>query len=279
MGKYINPPFNYSTSKHKLLDQLIPNFDYKKKTFIDLFTGSGSIYCNVLDKYDKVLVNDILTDLIGAHKQLTLSDNIINTIKTLVVDKDDTVGFLKLRDSYNSNPSPAKFWALMLCSNQIRFNEQNEQNQLHGHRAFNSNTEKNLNDYVAHIRPYKNKIIYRNKHYREIPLTMNAFYFIDSPYGYKTNKDGSIGKIQIMNSGDKKHYTQYDDIELYNYTHKLNDIGATFMVFGLIENDDKQSWVLNNLIKDGFSYKYIDMDYRKSKDKNYKEIIIYNYGL
>ena len=46
----IETPFNYTGSKFKLLKQLIPEFDYTKPYFIDLFCGGGSIYTNVLDE-------------------------------------------------------------------------------------------------------------------------------------------------------------------------------------------------------------------------------------
>src|SRR5574344_1815734 len=46
----INPPFNYTGSKFKLLDQILPLLDYNKEYFIDLFCGGGSVYTNVLDK-------------------------------------------------------------------------------------------------------------------------------------------------------------------------------------------------------------------------------------
>ena len=279
MGKkYINPPFNYSTSKYKLLNQLIPNFDFKKRTFIDLFTGSGAVYCNILNDYDKILANDIISNLIGIHKYLTISDKIINDVKTYIVDKNDTNGFIKLKNDYNNNPTPAKLWALMICSNNLRFDKNNNLNQLHGKRTFNSSLEYDINNYASYIRQFKNKIIYRDIHYKNIPLTVNAFYFIDSPYGYKENKSGSISKVQIMNSGDKVHYTQNDDIELYHYIHRLNEIGASFMIFGLIEYEDKKAWLLNKLLNDGFSYKYINMKYKKTK-KKYKEVIIYNYDI
>ena len=61
--KYINTPFCYTGSKFKLLEQIIPVFDYSKNTFVDLFTGGGSVYTNVLDKYEKIIVNDIIKDL------------------------------------------------------------------------------------------------------------------------------------------------------------------------------------------------------------------------
>lgn len=49
----INTPFNYTGNKFKLLDQILPHMDYSKKYFIDLFAGGGSVYTNVVDKYEK----------------------------------------------------------------------------------------------------------------------------------------------------------------------------------------------------------------------------------
>ena len=48
----IETPFNYTGSKFRLLEQILPEFDYSKPYFVDLFTGGGSVYTNVLDKYD-----------------------------------------------------------------------------------------------------------------------------------------------------------------------------------------------------------------------------------
>ncbi len=37
----INTPFNYTGSKYKILNQILPLFDYQKEYFIDLFCGGG----------------------------------------------------------------------------------------------------------------------------------------------------------------------------------------------------------------------------------------------
>ena len=50
----IETPFNYTGSKFKLLEQILPEFDYNKPYFIDLFMGGGSVYTNVVDKYEKL---------------------------------------------------------------------------------------------------------------------------------------------------------------------------------------------------------------------------------
>ncbi len=60
----IETPFNYTGSKFKLLEQLLPVFDYSKPYFVDLFTGGGSVYTNIIDRYQKVIANDIISDLV-----------------------------------------------------------------------------------------------------------------------------------------------------------------------------------------------------------------------
>ena len=87
---YINPPFNYSGSKLKLLEQILPLFDYNKDYFIDLFCGGGSVYTNVLDKYKKVLINDVISDLIEIHRSLCNNPQVfIESVKKLAKTKQD----------------------------------------------------------------------------------------------------------------------------------------------------------------------------------------------
>jgi hypothetical protein len=52
------------------------------------------------------------------------------------------------------------------------------------------------------------------------------------------------------------------------------------MLSGLLEHDGKKSWLLNQLIRDGFNYKELYFDYNKVSKKGKKEskeIIIINY--
>ena len=68
----INTPFNYTGNKFSLLEQIIPHFDSSKEYFIDLFCGGGSVYTNIVDKYQKVLINDKISELVEIHKNLIL---------------------------------------------------------------------------------------------------------------------------------------------------------------------------------------------------------------
>lgn len=103
----IETPFNYTGSKFKLLEQILPEFDYSKPYFVDLFTGGGSVYTNVLDKYEKVIANDVIEDLVGIHNSLMESDDIISETKSLCPGKDNKYVFNSLRSDYNESKTPS----------------------------------------------------------------------------------------------------------------------------------------------------------------------------
>lgn len=184
----INTPLNFTGSKYKLLDQLLPTFDYNKEKFVDLFTGGGSVYTNILDKYEIVIINDIIEDLVNIHKNLMYNpDDIIDKAKSLATCKEDKDKFLKLRDSYNKNKSPDKLWALMLSctSNLMRFNKKLLFNQTWEKRGWNDSTEKKTKEYVEHIQKYKDNIIYQIGSFNNIKIDSNDYMvYIDPPYGY-----------------------------------------------------------------------------------------------
>jgi site-specific DNA-adenine methylase len=106
-NKYIDGVMNYTGSKFKLLEQLLPEFDYTKPYFVDLFCGGGSIYTNVVDKYERLIANDIIKELIGIHQCLLNSDDIITETKGLCPGKNNQEAFQKLRENYNQDPTPA----------------------------------------------------------------------------------------------------------------------------------------------------------------------------
>jgi DNA adenine methylase Dam len=266
---YIEPPFSYTGSKFKMLEQLLPKFDYSKDIFVDLFTGGGSVYTNILDKYKAIVANDIIGDLINIHKALMESDEIIDSTKKLCPTKDDQDSFLKLREDYNSSPSPDKLWSLMLCStnNMIRFNQKFKYNQTFGKRTWNKNTEEKTQKFIEHIRPFKKKVKYISKNFNEVAIVENGFYYIDPPY---SNTE----------AGYNAFWKKDDEIKLYEYLHKLNDSNASFAISGALFHDKKESWVLSCLLKEGFKNEQINYDYNKVSRKGAKEtveILVKNY--
>jgi DNA adenine methylase Dam len=280
---YIDSVMNYTGSKFKLLNQILPEFDYTKSNFVDVFCGGGSVYTNVVNKYEKITINDIIPELIGIHKGIIEGDDIINKTKllcsTLKESQDD---FIKLREDYNKNPTPEGLWALILScnSNLMRFNQKGNFNQTWGRRSFNTNTEKKVNDFKNHIRNYSDKIHFKSGSFNEIEIESDTFYYLDPPYGYI--KDGNdIGTKQISEAGYNSYYYKNDDINLRNFCHKINDIGSTFVISGVLEHGGKTTWILDKLIEDGFSVKDLNYNYEKinktSKSKETREVIIKNF--
>jgi len=266
---YINTPLNYTGSKFKLLEQIIPEFDYKKPHFVDLFTGGGSIYTNIVDKYNEITINDIITDIIGIHKCLIESDSIIKLTKELCPDKSNPVDFSILRSDYNNNPSPEKLWALMLSStnNMMRYNKKFQYNQTFGRRGWNDNIQKKVDNFTKHIRKYKDKIRFSSTHFENIEVQSNMMIYCDPPYSNTC-------------AGYNAYWKKDDDEKLYKYIKNIDKIGASFMLSGVLEHDGKPSKLLERLIIDGYKVIEVNFDYNKVSRKGKKEtneIIIINY--
>jgi len=77
---FINGYLNYTGSKFKLLQQIVPEMDFTKKHFVDLFCGSFVVGANVADKFDTILANDII-ELVGIHKGVLESNDFIDRTK------------------------------------------------------------------------------------------------------------------------------------------------------------------------------------------------------
>jgi DNA adenine methylase Dam len=280
---YINTPLNYTGSKFKLLDQILPLFDYTKSNFVDLFTGGGVVYTNVLDRYDNIIINDIIEDIIGIHKSLYTNNNkFIEEVKSLCISKDDSNGYNDLRNSYNNEKSSSKLYALMLScnNNMIRFNKKFNFNQTFGKRTFNDNTQKKIDDSFEHYKKYPNKVDFRSEHFMNIPIKSNTFYYVDPPYGYTKTTDNEMSRKQISEAGYNAFWNKEDDIKLYNYLKEIDSIGSTFMISGVLKHNNEVCWILDKLIND--NYNYIELDYNYNKvskngNKDTIEIIIKNY--
>lgn len=269
---YIEGVLNYTGSKYKLLSQILPEMDYNKKYFIDLFAGSAVVAINIVDKYDRILINDIISELIGIHKGIIESDDIIEKTKNICPNKDDDESFLKLRESFNLDKSPEKLWALMLSStnNLMRFNQKFKYNQTFGKRQWNKNTDKKVEDFKNHIRPHKEKIFFSSKHFYDIKVSKPSMVYIDPPY---SNSE----------AGYNAYWKKDDDIKLYNYCNELNNNGSSFMLSGILgEHKNGNRWeLIDKLIANGYKYKILDFNYEKvariKNNKNSNEIIIMNY--
>jgi len=282
---WINTPMNYTGSKFKLLDQIIPNLDFSKKVFIDLFTGGGSVYTNVLDKYDNIIINDIINELILIHQGLLEGDDIIFETKKLCPIKGNKEDYLKLRESFNEDKSPEKLWALMLSctNNMMRFNQKFKFNQTYGERGWNDNIDKKVNEYKNHIRKFNDKITFLSRKFEDVDIFGdNNMIYIDPPYGRVKTVDNKIGKKQISEAGYNCYWNEEDDFALYQYIRGIDNRKSSFMVSGVLEHNGLTCWMLDKLIEDGFYWKELNFDYNKVSKvgaKKTREVIITNYEI
>lgn len=266
----IETPFNYTGSKFKLLEQILPEFDYTKPYFVDLFMGGGSVYTNVVDKYQKILANDIIKDLVGIHQDLLEGDSVVELTKSICPDKTDSEAFLRLRDDYNQNPSSEKLWALMLSctSNMMRFNQKFKFNQTFGKRTWNSSTQKKVELFTQHIRKYKDKIRFTSNSFDSVNISSNkVMVYADPPY---SNTE----------AGYNAYWKKDDDDRLYQYLLDIDRKGSSFMISGVLNHGGETCKLLTNLISDKFRYKILNFDYNKVSrvgKKETDEVIIMNY--
>ena len=228
--EYVNGVLNYTGSKFKLLDQILPELDYTKKYFVDLFTGSFVVGANVIDKYEKILANDIISELVGIHKGLIESDDFIERTKKLCPSKTNQEEFLKLRESFNEEKTPEKLCALILScnSNLMRFNKSYLFNQTWGKRTWNSSTDKKVEEFINHRRPHKDKIKFISKHFNEVDIKKPSMIYIDPPYSRIQDDSGNIMNEQISEAGYNCYFSKQDDVDLYKYVTNLNKNNNSF---------------------------------------------------
>lgn len=282
MKQYINSYMNYTGSKYKLIQNgLLDEMDYNKNHFIDLFTGGGSVFINVVDKYDTLICNDIIKDVISIHKEIIYNgEDFVNKVKEL--SPNDKESFLKLRDNYNQIHTADALFALMLSStnNMMRFNLKMNYNQSYGERCFNPSTEKKINEFIEHITPYKDKLIFKSESFENIIPTNPSMIYADPPYGYCIN-NGEITSKSISEAGYNSIWKKEHDIKLYNYLNKLDKDGHSFVMSNVWEHDGNTSWICEKLIGDGFKCKELAFDYSKVSrnkiDKGTVEVIIKNF--
>lgn len=271
----INPPFNYTGSKVKLLPQLLPLFDRSKPYLVDLFAGGGSVYTNALSLYERVWANDIIADLIGAHKGLLDDPGFVERVKGLVVAKDDQIGYHALRDSYNVAKTPEKLFALMLCctNNMMRFNQSFGFNQTFGKRTFNESTAAKIEAFTAHVLPMRAKLSFTSVSFEKVaPKDLSkCFVYADPPYmgteaGYNAYWSGSL------------------ESRLYDYLKQVDAAKGSFALSGVRggHKGEPESPVITRLTADGYHVRDIQHDYAKvSRDKEAKrgqEVLITNYS-
>lgn len=268
MSGYINPPLCFIGNKFKLLDQLLPKFDYTKKTFVDLFVGGGSVYTNVLDKYDHIIINDIIKELVEIHKSLLFDlENFTNNVKNIIPIRTHKEQYLKLRESYNFEKTPEKLYALILsCSRSImRYNMKFEFNQTYGNGIWGKTMDNRVLEFYNHLLPYKDKIQYNYQSFENVSIPDDSMIYLDPPY------------INTF-TGYNRYWKKHNEERLYQFILDMNNRGNSFVLSGVLTYNGLESELLKKLISDGFIHEEIRSDYNRGISKITVEIIIKNFS-
>jgi len=265
----IQSPFNYTGSKSNLVEQLREHIPYGCSTCYDIFCGGGGFFVNSLDKFERIIANDVINPLMNFYRwmQNTPWNDLIAVVRESNIPKDNQESYLSLRKNFNESNDFVKFF-ILTCSctnNMMRFNKKYKFNQTWGKRNFNIRTESRLREY--HDRIYKNKKIqFYNNNFYDVSIDDESFVYLDPPY-------------LITEAGYNAYWSQSLEIQLYDYLEELDKRKVKFMLSNVMEHKGISNPNMNRLSK--FKIVEMDFDYLKVAKKrgvgNTKEIIVINY--
>jgi site-specific DNA-adenine methylase len=284
MSYYVNPPFMYAGNKFGILERLLPEFDYTKTLFIDVFAGGGAVYSNVLTKYNQVIANDTFEDLIQLQCDL-INDGIsvmedTRKICAGVVSKDT---FQSLLDDYKTHACSAKLWALMLCAYQgyIYIDKPKHTYRVsycnRSDRGFNYNVYFKASSFIKKLQKYGDKIDYYSNDFTSFMELCdgNTMVYFDPPYGYVKDSRGNMSTAQISFANYNNGWKMEHEYALYCMIKEIHTRGASFVLSGIYKRDGYTSWLFYKLIQDGFYYKEIQA--QSTTGKKRIESIIKNF--
>lgn len=272
----IKSPLNYTGSKYKLLSQLMPLFPKNISTFVDLFTGGGTVALNVDSQKTYAIDNNYsVIKLLSLFQKLSF-DELVEKVKELEkyygLSRDNKLGYLKLRDYYNSYQDPVALFTLICYSfnNMTRFNSKGQYNVPFGKRIFNENIRKNLKETISAIQ--SKEIIFAFSDYKEAfnlvdsQLDENSFVYCDPPY-------------LITDAAYNSHWDKQEFTKLLILLDQLNERGIKWGLSEVIFHKGKENDVLREWM-DKYKVHYINSDYSTC---NYQtsgssvEVYVFNY--
>jgi DNA adenine methylase Dam len=269
LSSSVEPPFNYTGSKFTLLPQILPLFEAAPR-FVDVFSGGGSVYANVLNLYDAVVANDIIYLLIDVQQRLAQNpEATIAATKAFCVEKTDQEGYHRLRDDFNANPSPEKLWALMCCctNNMMRFNRQWKFNQTFGKRTFNPRTLEKALSFAKYLAPHLDRITFLSLDFEKVPVQSGDLIYIDPPY---SNTE----------AGYNAYWHKDDDVRLFNWVQRILDLGCKVAVSGIASHNGEPCRLLQLLETSGFHASLLQHNYNKvsrAGTKESQEVLLTSY--
>lgn len=275
-SSYIKPLLRgYTGSKFKFLSEIEPNFPPKIKTFVDMFTGGGSISANVKNA-DHIIVNELQTPILNFHQteySLSVKD-IVHHLHDRITKYDLTwegeKEYYDFRTNYiqEQNPIDLILLAPLSFSGILSFNEKGVFTNTYAkgnNKTGEILTPTFINDIVRYKKQTeKQKRSFINGSFKDFPidtLTPGDFVYCDPPYfatKAKYNKFWGENELKGL-------------INMFQY---LIDHDVWFGYSDMLCVNDEVNYEVASFIKrnkEKLRMKQINSDYSNALDKRTKE--------
>lgn len=266
-------PINYQDHQYDYIDQVLNLLPLNIKEFVDVFTGSMTVAINV--NAERVYVNDIKSPIIEMLEYLanTNTDELIDSIESEILhyglSRINLDGFLRLRDRYNTKPTPLDLYLLISHSynNHFRYNSKHHYNAHFGRdrSSFTTRLKRDLIGY-SQILAAKN-ILYSATDFRV--FMSNTLVSNDAVYYCHPPSLLLLNEVQDLEGGFPL-WSKASQSALYALLDDIDSSGVRFMLVDVLEykgvtDDALAGW------SQAYTVKVIDGDQKT------KRIAICNY--
>lgn len=274
---YIKSPLNYVGGKYKLLNDIIPLFPKNINTFVDVFAGGFNVGINVIS--NRVIYNDIEHHLVGLMEYIQQTDTeellyeIGSVINRFGLSKDDSEGFLNLREAYNAGDNSPIMFYTMICyafNYQIRFNNDGKYNMPSGKNRSSFNPALRQKFILFADALHEKNCYFENKQFYEIDfstLGKDDFVYCDPPY---------LNSVAAYN--ENGGWSANNEKRLLGILDGLNDNGIKFALSNNLKYDNP---ILDEWRSKYFTHyingNYSNCNYHKKDRSKDKEVLIINY--
>ena len=278
--KYIKSPINYIGNKYKIIDQIIPLFPPNIRTFIDVFSGSGTVLINT--NAEHYIYNDINPYVASIFKGL-VSENIeiiISKIEEIIkaynLSKINKEGFEKLRDDYNSGKNDWITLYTLMCYSfnyQFRFNNNQQYNSSFGKNRSCFSDRQRLNLYAMKER-INTGITVLSENFLKMDYSKfddYDFLYFDPPY---------FNSVGSYNDGKRgfEGWTESHEKELLKLLDRLDEQGIRWALSNNLKYDNSllEEWK-NKYTIHYLNGSYKNCNYHKIDKSQDIEVLITNY--